>query len=267
MKEFEFMARLINMNITASYVIAAVLIIRLFIKRLPRKYSYFLWLFVALRLIFPFSVSSVFSMFNISFLKKTGMEYIPSDMQYAYVPKVNTGIAHLNSSVNSLLPPADTAASINPVQVIFGIAFYIWAAGVILIILREAVMYIRTAKRVKEAVVYCDGIYQCNNIPAPFVMGIFRPKIYIPFRMSKEELSYIVCHEKYHIKRHDNVIKTAAFVLFAIHWFNPLVWLAFGLMNRDMEESCDEAVLKVMGESIKSDYSRTLLAFASNRRF
>lgn len=261
-----FITGLINMNITAAYVIAVIYIIRLFIKKLPKKYSYMLWAIAGFRLIFPFSVPSVLSLFNISFLRNTGMEYIPADIEYAQIPTVNTGIDSLNAPVNSLLPHAEPMASVNPIQIILSILFLIWLGVFSAILIYKIILYIKTAKMVSKAVIYEDNIYQCDNIPTPFVMGILRPKIYIPFRMSENELSYIICHEKYHIKRHDTLAKTTASLLVGIHWFNPLVWLAYRSMTADMEESCDEAVIKYMGEDIKQDYSTSILSFALNRR-
>ena len=254
-----FITRLINMNITAAYVIAAIYIIRLFIIKLPKKYSYMLWIFAGFRLVCPFSLPSALSLFNISFLRNTGMKYVPYDMGNAAVPTVNTAAEQLSSSANSLPPTAGT-------DTMLSIMFLIWLGVFLTIIVHKAILYINTYKMVSKAVIYKDNIYQCDNIPTPFVMGIFKPKIYIPFRMSKKELSYIICHEKHHIKRHDTLIKAAASLLVSIHWFDPLVWLAYRSMTADMEESCDEAVIEAMGEEIKGDYSASILSFALNRR-
>ncbi len=252
-----FIIQLINMNITAAYVIAVIYIVRLFIKRMPKIYSYILWIFAGFRLIFPFSVSSVFSLFNISFLRNT--EYMPVNIVHREIPPVNT--APVSTSVNTALDMGVTSV-VDPIKILF----LIWLGVFLAILIYKIVLYIKTAEMVNKAVIYRDNIYQCDNIPTPFVMGIFKPKIYIPFRMSEREMSYIVCHERHHIKRHDTLIKATASLLVSIHWFDPLVWLAYRSMTADMEESCDEAVIEAMGEEIKGDYSASILSFALNRR-
>lgn len=111
-----------------------------------------------------------------------------------------------------------------------------------------------------------ENIYECDRITEPFVLGFFRPKIYIPFRLEEAEKEYILQHERYHIKRHDHQIKMLAIILLAIHWFNPFVWLAYYLMCRDMEMSCDEQVIIQLGSEIKQDYCNSILGFAMGKR-
>ncbi len=270
MGEVSFITRLLNMDITAIYVIMLVFVVRAFMTKLPKKYSYALWAAVGFRLICPISFSWTWSFFNLSFLHDFNlngtMTYIPSDIQYAHIPKINTGISPVNSAVNSVLPEGTPFSSVNPIQIILYFAYCIWILGMAVIIIREIYMFIKTKRLVKQAVLYRDNIYFCDNIPSPFVMGIFKPVIYIPFRMNENEMSYIICHEQHHIKRHDNIIKPLSFLLAAIHWYNPFVWAAYICMISDMEKSCDETVLTVLGEGIKRDYGNTLISFASNRR-
>ncbi len=262
--------KVFNMSITASYVIAVVMAVRFFIGRFPKKYSYALWSIVGLRLIFPFSVSSVFSFFNLSFFdginSSGGQEYVPLDIGFAHTPVVNLGIKPINNAVNSMLPLAEAESSVNPMQLLtFGISV-IWIMGIIFILGYEMFLFLRTKRLVRQAVFYKDNIYECDNIPTPFVTGIVKPKIYIPFRLSEEELSYILCHEKYHIKRYDNIVKIIASLITVVYWFNPFIWVAYFYMNRDMEMSCDEKVISQMGNGVIKDYSMSLLSFASNRR-
>lgn len=271
MTENIFMLSVINMSIAASYVIIAVFVIRLLISKLPKKYSYVLWLAVGLRLVLPFSFSSVLSIFNLigKGMNVYGgrMEFVPMDIEYATSPSISTGIRPVDSVVNSALPNATPQSSINPIQIYLFIIFLIWAAGFLAITCRAVYTHIKTKKLVGQAVRFRDNIYECDNIPTPFVMGIIRPKIYIPFRLGEKEKDCIIAHERHHIGRFDNAIKPAAYALAAVHWFNPLVWLAYRSMIRDMEMSCDEWVLLNMGYEIKADYGALLLSFAHNRRY
>lgn len=266
----EFIIKLINMSITASYVTVIVLVLRLFMKRFPKKYSYALWSIVGLRLALPFSFSSAFSFFNLPSFREvnTGgrLNYVPADIEFSYTPRVNTGISAVNDSVNAMLPAAEQGYGVNPMQGYLTSLFYIWIIGAAVIIAYEIFRHTKTRKLVRQAVLYRDNIYECDNIPTPFVMGVISPKIYVPFRLNERELSYIICHEKYHIKRLDHIVKIFAFLLIVVHWFNPLVWLAYFCMNADMEKSCDEFVLMQMGDRIKNEYSTSLLSFAINRR-
>lgn len=267
----EIFIKLFNMSITASYVILIIMAVRIPLKKFPKKYSYALWSIAGLRLVFPFSLKSVFSLFNLSFftdinIGNSGPEYIPLNIGYANTPAVNTGIVPINNAVNSLMPAAEVYNSVNPMQIWIAAAVFIWISGIVLILGYEAFLLFRTKKLVKQAVLYKENIYECNNIPTPFVIGLIKPKIYIPFRLNKAKLSYILYHEKYHIKRHDNLIKSIAFLLAAVYWFNPFIWAAYFCMIRDMEMSCDEKVISEMGNSIIKDYSTSLLSFASNRR-
>lgn len=270
MKEVLFITNLFNMDITAIYVIVLVFVARAFMAKLPKKYSYALWAAVGFRLVCPVSFSWALSLFNLSFLRDLNlngtMTYIPSDIQYAHTPKVNTGINSVNSAVNWALPEGTPFASVNPIQIILFFAFCLWILGMAVIFVREIYLFVKTKRLVKQAVLYKDNIYFCDNIPSPFVMDIFRPVIYIPFRMKESEMSCIICHEQYHIKRRDNIIKPLSFVLASIHWYNPFVWAAYISMISDMEKSCDEAVITALGEDIKKEYGNTLISFASNRR-
>lgn len=265
-----FIIGLLNMNITAAYTIAAIFLLRVCISRLPKKYSYALWSVAGIRLVLPFSLGSRFSLFNLPVFDEinTGRtaRFVPRDIGLAAQPKVNTGISSVNSAVNSLLPPAPPYNSVNPMQIWLAIMLLVWLTGLAVIVGYEIYLHIKTKRLVKYAVKLESNVYECDNIPTPFVMGLIKPKIFIPFRLDKNERSYIICHEKYHIKRHDNIIKPIAFILLAVHWFNPFVWLAYILMNSDMEKSCDEAVLTHTQTDIKKDYSTSLLSFAVNKR-
>ncbi len=263
--------KLLNMSITASYVIIIIMAVRFFFRKLPKKYSYFLWIIAGLRLIFPFSLTSAFSFFNLNNFAKVNsgtnlQEYIPLDIGFADTPTIDTGVSVLNKTVNYFLPPAQNTNSINPLQIVLFFAVIIWLIGITLIIGYEIFLYFRTKKLVKKAVLYKDNIYECDNIPTPFVTGIVSPKIYIPFRLKEPELSLILHHENYHIKRRDNIIKAISSLIVTIYWFNPIIWAAYFYMNRDMEMSCDEEVISKMGNEAIKNYGSSLLSFAINKR-
>ena len=263
--------RILNMSISASYVIAIVILLRLMLCKLPKKYSHVLWLFVALRLIIPVSIPWNLSIFNLDMFSgisspKGTQEFIPSDIEYFSKPEINTGISSVNTAVNGILPPATPNNSANPLQIWLAAGELIWFFGIAALAIYELVMLIRTKCLVRQAVLLRENIYECDNLPSPFVMGIIKPKIYIPFRLEEKELEYILCHEKHHIKRLDHIFKPLATALCTVYWFNPLVWVAYFLFISDMEMSCDEWVITKTGRDTAGDYSSSLLAFALNKR-
>ena len=255
---------LLNMSITASYVILFVLIARVLLKKAPKVFSYSLWSVVLFRLICPFSFSSALSFFG--FFKDGTMEHIPANIGYMANPQVNVGTANLDNWINSSLPAATPAGSVNPMQIIIAVLSLLWITGVIGLLIYSVVSYIRLQRKGSTAMLISDNIFECENIKSPFVLGIVKPRIYLPVSLSGNERSYILMHEQTHIKRFDYLIKPFAFLVLCFHWFNPLIWVSFMLMSHDMEMSCDERVLKEMGGNIKKDYSSSLLALAVDRR-
>lgn len=267
-----FFKQLVNMSITASYIITAVLLARLFLKRMPKAYSYWLWTIVGFRLICPFSFSSQFSIFNLAIFNPVRKETNQN------AAKVLNTVKQANHEATGItiqenIPPINV--DISPEQSLFGhnmsaligwTTAGIWLIGLLLLLVYFIVNYINCKKKVSQSILLNDNIYECDNIASPFVLGIIAPKIYIPFRLSKEEQTYILAHERYHIKRKDYLIKIFAFLLASIYWFNPLIWLAYFLMTRDMEMSCDEKVILQLGMDIKKTYSMSLLSFAVNHR-
>jgi len=271
--------KVLNMSITASYVIIAVLVIRAFMKRAPKKYSYMLWIVALFRLVCPVSFSSLFSIFNINVFDmtiaqegSTALSYVPADIGTAEIPKVTVGIPTMNTIINDALPAAAPAATTpvadsNPLQFWIILGTTIWCVGVIILLIYIAVAFIRLKQRVSTAIRQNDNVFECDNIRSPFILGFVKPVIYIPFGLSERECAYILQHEAVHIRRKDYLLKAIGFLVLAIHWFNPLVWLAFRLMTKDMEMSCDEKVLTEAGIEIVREYTASLVSFASNRRF
>lgn len=260
---------ILNMSITASYVVLAVIAIRLLLKKVPKLFSYVLWLPVLIRLVFPFSFNSSFSFF--SFVKTnaqigTGvMKHVPNNIGLMQNSTFDVGFAGINNVVKTYLPAATPYASVNPMQILMGFASIIWVVGIVILLFYSIISYIKVINNVKTATLIKDNIFETDRITTPFVCGFIKPKIFIPVGISDDELSYIFAHEQTHIKRLDYLIKPFAFLVLVVHWFNPLIWLSFALMSKDMEMSCDESVLKKMGNEIKGSYSNSLLSLSVKR--
>ena len=252
--------KVINMSMTTSYVILLVILIRLLLKRVPKVYSYGLWLIVLFRLLIPFSFSSIFSMIPMN------TNAIPADIIYAPKPKIHSGITLVDRVINNSLPTPAVTTSVNPIQIWILLGQFIWLAGMLILLIYSVLTTLKLSKQLKLSQHLRGNIYAVNHIETPFVFGLIRPKIYIPFGLSEIEQSYIIKHEETHIKRFDHIIKFISFIATAIHWFNPLVWASFFLMSKDMELSCDEKVISEMGNEIKKDYSHSLLSLSSSRR-
>lgn len=264
----------LNMSITSCYVILAVIIIRLFLIKAPKKYSYFLWSVVGFRLAIPVSFQSVFSLFSLApFDVSTAqnntagtMDYIPVNIDpNAVSTNVNVGMANVNTIINDALYNASVNSDINITERFINIFSYIWIIGVASIILYGIISYCVMRRNLSNAVWQKYNIYESDKVSSPFILGLISPKIYIPFGLDEKTYSYVIQHEKCHISRGDNYVKAIAFVLAAVHWFNPLCWLAFYLMSKDMETSCDETVLS-KNKNIKKEYSEALLSFAVESR-
>lgn len=251
---------ILNMSLTGSFVIAAICLARLPLKTAPKVISYCLWTVAGFRLVFPFSIESVFSL--IPFKAQT----IPSDIAMQLAPHIDSGIPFVDNAISSVLPAAARTVSVNPLQIWITIGTFLWLAGIAAMLIYGMVSFALLKQKMKEAAHIEANIYEAENIKSPFVLGIFRPKIYLPTGLSEQESGYILLHEQTHIRRRDHIVKFAAYFILCLHWFNPLVWAAFFLMSVDMELSCDECVLKEMGGEIKKDYSLLLLSLATERR-
>jgi beta-lactamase regulating signal transducer with metallopeptidase domain len=251
----------LNMSLTASYVILFVILIRLPLKKTPKFISYALWGAVAFRLIVPFSFESIFSIVP----RNTNAVQIPHDIIYQQSPQTNSGIEVVDSFVSGSLPAPIIEASVNPLQIYVEIGAYIWVLGIIALLIYSLVSIFILKRQLKSAQLIEKNIFEANNLKTPFVLGLVKPKIYLPSGINDEERSYILLHEQTHVHRKDYIIKILAFLILSMHWFNPLVWIAFILMSADMELSCDERVLKEMNEDIKKPYANSLLSLATER--
>ena len=259
----ELFLKIINMSISASWLILAVLILRLVLKKAPKWVNVLLWGIVAVRLICPLSFESALSLIPSS-------ETIPLDIEMAAKPTIDSGVPAINSVVNPVLssfaPPQHVLTSANPLQIWIPILNIIWLIGVGALLLYTAVSYWRLCRKVDTAVRYKGNIFQSENVSSPFVLGIIKPRIYLPFNMNGQDLEHVVAHEQAHIRRKDHWWKPLGFLLLTIHWFNPLMWLAYVLLCRDIEFSCDEKVIKELGNEQRADYMQALVACSVNRR-
>ena len=258
----ELFLKIINMSISASWLVLAVLILRFVLKKAPKWINVLLWGIVAIRLICPFSFESPLSLIP-------SAETIPLNIGMDSTPTINSGISAINNAVNPIISQSNTpmaGASVNLLQITIGIYEYIWIFGMIALALYTAISYWRLRRKVDTAVRYKDNIFQSENVSFPFVLGIIKPRIYLPFKMNGQYLEYVVAHEQAHICRKDHWWKPLGFLLLMIHWFNPLMWLAYVLLCRDIELACDEKVIKELCNEQRGDYTQALVACSVNRR-
>ncbi len=250
----------LNMGLTGAFVIVAICLIRIPLKKVPKIISYCLWAVAGFRLVFPFSIESMFSLIPFK------SQPIPTDIATQSTPRIDSGLAVVDNIVSSSLPAGEPLMSINPLQIWMAIGECLWLAGVVVMLVYGVVSYLRIKRRMRHTICTEANIFETKNIRSPFVLGVLKPKIYLPLGLSVQERGYIILHEQTHIRRLDHIVKYVAYFVLCMHWFNPLVWVAFLLMGVDMEMSCDEHVLKEMGGGIKKDYSMSLLSLATERR-
>ncbi len=245
--------QILDLSLNASYVILAIVLARLLLKKAPKIFSYALWSVALVRLITPFSFKSIFSLMP----RKTG------DLSFVRVLEGESG--EVVSAGNSYLPPIMPTSSVSPMQVLIGIGAVLWVLGIGLLLFYSIYSLLKLKKSLSNAILEEDNVFIVDKLDSPFVLGIFKPKIYLPASLSKEEKRYITLHEKIHIKRFDHIIKIVSYLVLCLHWFNPLVWLAFFLSGKDMEMSCDEKVIGKMGSEVKKPYSRSLLSLSTGK--
>ena len=254
----ELFLEIVNRSIAASWIVIAVLVLRLCLKKTPKWVNVLLWGIVAVRLIFPFSIESALSLIP-------SAETVSPSIMMEQTPSVQTGVPALDQVINPVIAHS-RGASANPLQIWIPVLTVIWLLGVAALFLCSAVSYRRLRRRVCEAVILRDNIYQSENVCSPFVLGIIRPKIYLPYHMDKREMDHVIAHEQTHIRRRDHWWKPLGFLLLTVHWFNPLLWLGYILLCRDIELACDEKVIREMGSEQRADYTQTLVSCSVSRR-
>ncbi|TWH56785.1 beta-lactamase regulating signal transducer with metallopeptidase domain [Desulfitobacterium sp. LBE] len=263
----------LNMSLTATYVAAVVILVRFFLKKAPKIFSYVLWSVVLFRLLCPFSLPSDFSLLGVvtaNLRTQAGvLEYVPESRSMMPQPTIPSGDAGFEQGgeqqAAAALPPSSAMTRGETLAVGMEILSVIWLAGMVILISYSVLAYLKTKRLLQAATLIKDNIYESDRLSTAFVFGFIRPKIYVPLGVRGADLDYILAHEQTHIRRRDYLLKPLAFSAIILHWFNPVMWLSFVLMSRDMEMSCDESVLKRVGGEGKSEYAKSLLALSVKR--
>ena len=254
--------KLINLSISAGWLVLAILVLRLVFRKAPRWIFCLLWALVALRLVCPLSLESALSLVP-------SAQTLPPDILYTAAPQIDSGIPAINSGVNPLLgqsmAPAP-GASANPTQVWSFVLALVWLAGAVIMALYAFVSYWLLKRRVATATLLRENIRQSEGVDTPFVLGLLRPAIYLPYGLEERDQAYVIAHERAHIRRKDHWWKPLGFALLTVYWFNPLLWLAYVLLCRDIEGACDEKVVREMELEDRRGYSTALLHCGVRRR-
>ena len=263
-----------NMSVSACWFVLAIVLLRVFFKKAPKWIICLLWGLAGLRLIIPFSLESVFSLVPSN-------EFLPQEMVNShssvsvsgseileYIGRnpvfYDLGIEDGRLVFNEIC--ASDGAFINPLQIFLYIASIIWVVGIAALTAYSFISYLRLKKKVETAVLLRDNIFQSEQVESPFVLGVLKPKIYLPFDMKEKDVDLVITHEQAHIRRKDHLWKPLGFLVLTLHWFNPLVWLGYVMLCKDIELACDEKVIKGLNTEQRADYSQALLLSSVNRR-
>ena len=258
----EFFLKIVNMSISASWIVLAVLVLRMLLKKAPKWVNVLLWGIVAVRLVCPFSLESALSLIP-------SAETVSPQIMMDRTPHIDSGVPIINQVVNPIISGSFTPqpmASANPLQIWIPVAAIFWVLGILVLLTYTFISYWRIRRKVRTAVLLNENIFQSENVISPFVLGIIKPKIYLPFSMPEQEMSHVIAHEQAHIQRKDHWWKPIGFLILSVYWFNPLLWLAYVLLCRDIELACDEKVVKDFTHEQKADYSQALLSCSVGRR-
>ena len=251
----ESFLKILNMSITASWIVLAVLLVRFLLRKAPKWICCLLWVFVALRLVIPFSLESVFSMIP-------STEVFPQDIVTTVTPQIQSGIPAVNDAVNPVIAQQGAGA----VREFLWIAGVVWLVGMGLMLLCSMVSYWWLRRQVQVSLQEQKCVYICDHVRSPFILGVFRPRIYLPSGMDGAQRQYVLAHENAHLQRRDHWWKPAGYLLLSVYWFNPLLWVAYVLLCRDIEQACDEKVIANMDNAHRKGYSEALVACSVSRR-
>lgn len=254
--------KVLNMSISACWLILAVILLRLLLKKAPKWISVVLWGLVGLRLVLPFSLQSVLSLIP-------SAEVISPSIGYAQHPEINSGVSVIDNAVNPTLGTSLAATpmnSVNPMQIVLYLGGLVWVGGIVILLLYGLISYLRLRRKVAEAIPYEKNTWLCDQVKTPFILGVFRPRIYLSSGLNEEETAYVLAHEHAHLKRKDHLWKPLGFLLLTVYWFNPLIWVAYMLLCRDIEAACDEKVISDMGMMEKKAYANALVSCSMQRR-
>ena len=266
--------KVVNMSISACWIVLAIVLLRIILKKAPKWINCLLWGIAGLRLVMPFSLESIFSLIP-------SAEFIPQELVHSHSSvdvkgteilnyvgnnpvSVELGISDGSLVFNEITAP--DCPSINPLLISTYIASIVWIVGIIALLVYTLVNFLRLKQKIGTAVLFCDNIYQGEAVVSPFVLGIIKPKIYLPFNMGEQEMEYVIAHEQAHLRRKDHLWIPLGFLILTLHWFNPMVWLGYIILCRDIELACDEKVVKELNNEQRADYSQALLSCSVNRR-
>lgn len=258
----ELFLTVVNLSLTAGWLVLAVLVLRLFLHRAPKWSICMLWALVALRLVFPISIESALSLIP-------SAQPLPQEILYTAAPEIQSGIPALNSAVNpvlqNILAPSPTASA-NPTQFWSFLLSRVWMAGMVGLLLYGLISTLLLKRQLATATLLEGNVKQSERVASPFVLGLFHPVIYLPYHILEGDLDYVLAHERSHIRRLDHWWKLLGFVLLAVYWFHPLMWVAYVLFCRDLEGACDEKVIRALNLEERRGYSTALLHCSIRRR-
>ena len=255
---------ILNNTLTASWLIAAILILRIFLKKAPKWITCSLWGLAAIRLVLPFQLESIFSLIP-------SAEVVPADIEYSVTPQIDTGVRIVDHIVNPVIETyftPDPAASVNPLQIWISVLSILWIVGIVALLCYAFVSYLMLKRKVSASIQIQkkEKIYECDDIKSPFILGVFRPGIYLPSGLDEVTKECVLAHERTHIKRGDHFWKPLGFLILSVYWFHPLCWVAFILLCRDIEYACDERATKHMEKERRADYCQALLDCSVHRK-
>lgn len=254
--------KLLNMSIAASWLVLAVLVLRILLKRAPKAVRCVLWGLVAVRLICPVSLESIFSLIP-------SAETIPQEIVYVQSPTIHSGLSTLNAYVNPIISetfapkPGD---SMNPMQTIVFVATFVWLVGVVAMVCYGFFSYWHLRRKTAACIRHEKNIWLCDYISTPFILGVIRPRIFLPSSLREVDSAYVIAHERAHLKRHDHWWKPLGFALLTVYWFQPVLWIAYIVLCRDIELACDERVIRDMGEDSKKPYLEALINCSTSHK-
>lgn len=252
---------IVNTGISASWAVLAVILLRFLLKKTSRQLLCLLWCVVAIRLICPVSFASVFSLIP-------SAKTISSDITTTQYPRIDTGITVLDESLNPVIGKTfapSIGSDVNPMEMFVFVFAVVWLIGLMLLLAYAVITGLRLSKKVETAVLLRDNIYQSERVISPFVFGIYKPRIYLPYRIMDQDAEYVIAHELAHIRRKDYLWKPFGFFLLAFYWFHPLMWIGYILYCRDMELACDEKVVQSLDRNSRAKYSQALLNCSVNK--
>ena len=266
----EIFLHVFNMSISASYIVLAILLLRLFMKKAPKWISVALWGVVGLRLICPFSIESILSL--IPSAETVSPDIMTGNLSEPfYVDSyIDTGFSGVNNTIAPIISGSSVTVApekeVNLLKLLIPIFAILWLVGILAMLIYTLVSYLKLKKSIGTAVLYRENIYQSENVASPFILGIIKPRIYLPFSISEQSAEHVIAHEKAHLRRKDHLWKPLGFLLLAVYWFNPLMWLGYILLCRDIELACDEKVIKALDCDARADYSEALLRCGVKRK-